>query len=155
MGCGNKYFNLPEGIDVFSADFATDVARWGTLRGVGEDVYVIKNNEILCTARIGSSYNGHVRIYLNSPEAFEIFKDVEVFKVLGKDGSLPFNQVTGWFEMCMTRDDDDEFCLDLTIVDKLYFDLGISSKMRFGHIPGFGEGRTVRTIAGNKNKDVE
>src|SRR6218665_1577998 len=129
MGYGNKYFNLPDGIDVFSADFATDVARWGTLRGVGEEVYVIKNNEILCTAHIGSSYNGHVRIYLNTPEAFEAFKDVEVFKILGKHGSLPFNQVTGWYSLGLTSDQDDDFCLDLTIVDKLYFDLGISSKM--------------------------
>lgn len=141
----NSDNNLPEGIDVLSDEFADDIIRWGSIRRVGYDVYILKDNAILCTAMIGSSYNGHVRVYLNTTEAFEIFKDVEIFKVLGKHGSLPFNSHTGWYEIGMTADEDDDFCIGLAIVDKLYFDLGIASKMRYSHILGYGNLRNKDT----------
>lgn len=139
----NKDVNLPEEIDLWSEEFITDISHFPAVENVGCNVYLIENNEIACVARIGSLYDGIVRVYLNNDAALERFKDDYAVKVLGAHASFPFNQRTGWYEMGMAADDDISR-RGLTIVDKFHFDLGIASKMRYSHIVGYGKLSTIK-----------
>lgn len=135
----NREYNLPEGVDFYSPEFIQDIFRYPAIGNVGNEVYILRDNAVLCTAHIGSSYMDHVRVYLTSPEALEIFKDDYAVKFLGKHASFPFGINTGFYEFGLNVDDSEDRGVGLTIVDKRDFDWGFASKMRYAHIPGFGD----------------
>lgn len=134
----NLEYNLPDGIDFYSQDFVLDLMRYPAVEGTGRDVYILKDNVILCLGRVGSSYRSHVMVYLENQEALEIFRDDEGVKIAGKNAPFPFYDASGWYVFGRITDESEERGIGLTIVDKMAFDLGIASKMRYSHIPSFG-----------------
>lgn len=132
----NAEYNLPENADFHSDEFILDISRFPAVGKCGEVVYLIKDNAILCTGIVGSTYANKATVYLDNPEALAIFKDDEYVKVLGKNAPFPFDINTGWY-MFGIRQESEDRGVGITIVSKTNFDFGIASKMRYGHIPGF------------------
>lgn len=132
----NEY-NLPEGTEILHDTLIKDCAKFPAVEGC-KDIYILKNNEILCSARVGSSYNGQVLVYLENEEALEIFKNDIGVRILGKNAPFPFYEKTGWYVFGRFDEEDEERGVGLTIVDKFAFAFGIASEMRYSHIPGYG-----------------
>lgn len=132
----NAEYNLPDNVDLYSEQLANDFSRRPAVNNISNGVYILRDNKIVCEAMIGSSYRGIVRVYLKE-EGLEIFKDDYAVRILGKHASFPFHDVTGFYAFGLIGDDPEDRGVGLTIVDKLDFDFGFASRMRYSHIPGF------------------
>lgn len=135
-------YNLPSTVDIYSDAYIKSIGMFPAIENVARDVYIIRNNEIVCTGRVGSSYMGEAIVYLENEEAIEVFKDDALVKSLGRNAPFPFLINAGWYSFGRFDDEDEERGVGLTVVDKFAFDFGIASTLRYAHIAGFGNKMT-------------
>lgn len=105
-------------------------------------MYFIKDGKIIGKGIVNSHYDYMVSVRPDMKDATtaEAFKDDPVVKEVKEYATFKFHEITG--DYCPTyRDEPFTRGEGLSVVDALEFDLGITSKLRYGNIEGFGAKR--------------
>lgn len=123
--------------------YLEDLFAYPAINESTQRLYVIHANTIVGEVRIGAKhyYNGLcqvITIYYGEDTPF--WKDDSVVALLGTNTCFKFLSHTGKYRKTYGDEpiERSEYMQDFTLVDSMYFDFGLASKLRFGHIPGYG-----------------
>lgn len=109
-------------------------------------VYFIKDNKVVGLGKISSRYDYLVRVIpdWSDAETASYFAEDSMAKKAGESMrdyiSFRFEEITGDYAGTYPDEPIDRG-EGLRVVDRMSFDLGFASKLRFGEVEGFGRGR--------------